>query len=98
VAAGMLDAPRSSSSRVLVTGECGGFEPGGGVGCVAGGDLGVDQGAEQFLGCPPLGLRGEQELGGQVAHRGELEPPQPGFQVRCQRGWRGGGHGRPPMA
>ena len=65
--------------------ERGGLHPGPGVGGVAGGDLGLDQGAQQFLRCPPLGLRGDQQLGGELAHRGELEPAQPGGQVGGQR-------------
>ena len=68
---------RSNSSRVLSDRERRGLEPGAGVGGVAGGDLGLDQGAQQLLGCPPLGLRGEQQLGGELAHRGQLEPAQP---------------------
>ncbi len=67
------------------------FHPGPGVGGVAGGDLGVDQGAQQFLGCPPLGLRGDQQLGGELPDSGQLEPAQPGGDVGGQRR-RGGGH------
>src|SRR5262249_51133190 len=40
------------------------FHPGPGVGGVAGGDLGVDQGPQQLFGGPPLGLRGDQQVGG----------------------------------
>ena len=61
------------------------FMPGPGVGGVAGGDLGLDQGAQQLLGCPPLGLRGDQQLGGELPHRGELQPAQPGGEVGGQR-------------
>ena len=46
--------------------ERGGLQPGAGVGGVAGADLGLDQGAQQFLGCPPLGLGGEQQLAGRA--------------------------------
>ena len=81
----MEHADRSSSSRVLVTGNAAVFIRVAGVGGVAGGDLGVDQGAQQFLGCPPLGLGGDQQLGGELAHGGELEPAQPGGEVGCQR-------------
>ena len=62
-----------------------GLEPGGGVGGVAGGDLGLDEGAQQFLGCPPLGLRGAQQFRGELAYRGQLEPAQPVDQVGGQR-------------
>src|SRR6266851_3723244 len=48
----------------LGDGERRGFHPGPGVGRVAGGDLGVDQGPQQFFGRPPLGLRGDQQAGG----------------------------------
>ena len=77
--------------------ERGGFEAGPGVGGVAGADLGFDQDAQQLLGCPPLGFRGEQQLGGEAAHRGQLEPPQALGEVGGQRR-RGRGHASPPMA
>jgi hypothetical protein len=59
--------------------------------------LRVIAGAQELLGVPPLGLGGDQQLGGQAAHRGEFEPLQPGVEVGGQR--RGGGHaGSPPKA
>jgi len=64
----------------LDDGERGGLHPGPGVGRLAGGDLGIDQGPQQFLGRPPLGLRGDEQLGGELPHRGELEPPEPGAE------------------
>ena len=51
-------------------------------------DLGLDQGAQELLGVPPLRLRGDQQLGRQPAHRGHLQPTQPLVQVRRQ--WRRG--------
>jgi hypothetical protein len=63
----------------------------------AGGDLGLDPAAQELFGCPPLGLRGDQELGREVANRGQLQPPQPVGEVGGQRRRRGG-HGRPPIA
>jgi site-specific DNA recombinase len=77
--------------------ERGVAQPGPGVGGVAGGDLGLDQGAEQFFRGPPLGLRGQQELGGEPPHRGHFQPAQPLGQVGGQRR-DGRGHDRPPMA
>jgi hypothetical protein len=85
----------------LGDGEGGGLEPVAGVRGVAGADLGLDQGAQQLLWRPALGLGGDQQLGGEGAHRGQLEPPQPGGQVRRQRR-SGSGHRAPaqelPMA
>src|SRR5690348_8230023 len=77
--------------------ERGVAHPGPGVGGVPRRDLGLDQGAQQLLGGPPLSAGGQQQLGGQLANRGELEPPQPGSQVRRQRR-RGGGHDSRPRA
>ena len=71
-----------------------GLEPGAGVGGVAGGDLGLDEGAQQLFGRPALGLRGAQHLGGESAHRGELEPAQPVDQVRAPATGAVGGHER----
>ena len=75
--------------------ERGGLEPGAGVGGVAGGDLGLDQGAQELLGGPALGLGGEQQLGGEAAHRGQLQPAQPVVQVGRQRRWGRGHDGLP---
>ena len=72
--------------------------PGAGVGLVAGGDLGLDQGAEELLGVPPLGLRGDQQLGGEAAHRGHLQPLQPVVQVGGQRRRAGGVTAGSPLA
>jgi hypothetical protein len=77
--------------------ERGVLQPGAGVGGVAGADLGFDQGAQQLFRCPALGLRGEQELGGEPAYRGQFQPAQPFGEVGCQRR-RGRGHDSPPMA
>ena len=74
---GMLLADRSNSSMVLSDGEAGLLAAQPGVAGVAGGDLGLDQGPQQLFGCPALGLRGDQQLGGDAAHAGELEPAQP---------------------
>ena len=74
-----------------------GLEPGGGVGGVAGGDLGLDEGAQQLLRCPALGLGGAQQLGGQLTHRGQLEPAQPVDQIGCEHRCLAG-HDRPPRA
>ena len=72
--------------------ERSGLHPGPGVGCLTGGDLGVDQGPQQFLGCPPLGPGGDQQLGGELPHRSELEPAQSGGDVGRQLRRRGGSH------
>ena len=74
-----------------------GLEPGAGVGGVPGGDLGLDQGAQQLLGCPPLGLRGAQQFRGEVTHRGQLEPAQPVGEIGRQRR-RGRAHDELPTA
>jgi hypothetical protein len=66
-------------------GERGGFEPVGFVGRIAGGDLGLDQGAQHFLGGPALCLGGQQDLGGTAAHRRQLEPPDPSVQIGGKR-------------
>ena len=88
----MEEAARSKSPRVLVTGKAALPHPVPGVGLIPGRDLGFDQGAQELLGVPPLGAGGDQEFGGQAAHRGELEPAQPGGQVggqrrRCRAHW-----------
>jgi DNA invertase Pin-like site-specific DNA recombinase len=77
--------------------ERGVAQPGAGVGGVAGADLGFDQGAQQLFGAPALGLRGDQELGGEPAHGSQFQPAQPFGEVRRQRR-RGRGHDSPPMA
>ena len=77
-------------------GERRSLEPGAGVGGVPGGDLGLHQGAQQLLGCPPLGLRGAQQLRRQLTHGGQLEPAQPVGEVRRQR-WRSGAHDDLPI-
>jgi hypothetical protein len=40
--------------------------------------------ARRVVGSPALGLGGEPQFGGELAHRGELEPAQPGGQVGRQ--------------
>jgi cytochrome P450 len=77
--------------------ERGRAHPVAGVGGVPGGDLGLDEGAQELLRGPALGLRGDQQLRGELAHRGELEPAQPVDQVGGQRGW-GRGHDELPTA
>jgi hypothetical protein len=89
VAGGTLDTVRSNSSRVFDQRKRRGLEAVAGVGGVTGGDFGLDQSAQQLLGCPALGLRGLQEFGGEVAHGGELEPAQPVGEVGCQHRRRG---------
>ena len=71
--------------------EAGLSAAGAGVRLVAGSDLGLHQGAEELFGVPPLGAGGEEQLGGEAAHPGHLQPFQTGSQVRRQSG-RGGGH------
>ena len=70
-------------------GEGGLPHAGAGVGFVAGGDLGFDQGAQELLGVPALRLGGDQQFWGEAAHRGHLQPFQPVVEVRGQ--WRRGG-------
>ena len=63
---------------------------GAGVGGVAGGDLGLDQGAQQLLGGPALGLGGDQQLGGELgASRPASAGVSPVVEVRGQRRVRG---------
>jgi hypothetical protein len=71
-------------------------KPGAGVGGVAGADLGLDQGAEELLGLPPLGFRGDQQLGCELPHRGHLQPLQPLNEVRRQWWRRRRGHDTSP--
>ena len=81
-------APRRRSGRIvegLGDREPGLAAAGGGVGGVPGGDLGLDQGAQELLRAPPLRLRGDQQLGCESAHRGHLQPFQPVVQVGGQR-------------
>ena len=54
--------------------------------------LGLDQGAEDLLGCPALGPGDLEQFGRQLADRGELEPAQAGGQVRVQDRRLGGAH------
>ena len=72
-------------------------EPGPGVRRVPGGDLGLDEGAEELLGRPPLGFGGEEQLGGEAAHGSQPEPPETGLEVTGKWGGRGG-HAGSPMA
>jgi hypothetical protein len=80
----------------LVTGNAAFFSLVRGAGGVAGVDLGLDQGAQQFLRCPALGLGGQEQFGGEPAHRSQFRPPQPLGQVGGQR-QRGRDHDSPPM-
>ena len=64
-----------------MTGNAGGFEPVDDVGGIPGGQFGLDEGAQHFLGGPALRFGGEQHLGGGAADRGEFEPPQPGIEI-----------------
>jgi hypothetical protein len=66
--------------------ERGAPHPGAGVRLVPAGDLGLDQCAQELLGVPAVGLCGDQQLRGQLADGGELEPAEPGDQIGCQRG------------
>ena len=67
------------------------------VGRVAGRDLGLDEGAEELLGGPPLGLGGDEQFGCEAAHRAESEPSKSGFEIGGQGRCRGG-HDWSPMA
>ena len=73
-------------------GEPSGFEPVGGVGGIPGGDLSFDQGAQHFLRCPPLNLRGDHYFGGVASDSRQLQAAQRGVQiggqVRDLSGWR----------
>jgi hypothetical protein len=40
-------------------------------------DPGLDEWAQELLGVPAVGLRGDQQLGCQATHRGHLQPSQP---------------------
>jgi len=68
--------PRHRTPRVAWPRKRRLLHPGADVGVVTGGDLGFDEGAEELLGLPSLGLRGHQQLGGQPTHRGHLQPLQ----------------------
>jgi hypothetical protein len=78
--------------------ESGLAHAGPGVGLIAGGDFGVDQGAQELFGVPPLGLRGDQQLGSQAAHRGQFQASEPGVEVGGQRRRCGAHAGSPPKA
>ena len=47
-------------------------------------EIDMCQGAEQLLGALALGLGRDQQLGGEVAHRGQFEPAEAVGQVRAQ--------------
>jgi hypothetical protein len=61
------------------------------VGLVTGGDLRLDQGAQQLFGQPALRLGGDEQLGGELAHLRELEPLQPLLEIRGEHN-RGAAH------
>jgi hypothetical protein len=71
----------------LGDGESGLAASGACVGGVPGGDLGLDQGAEELLGVPPLRLGGDQQFGCEPAHGGHLQPFQAVVEVGGQRRW-----------
>jgi hypothetical protein len=62
------------------------------VGRVARGDLGLDEGAQQFLWRPALGLGLLQGFGGHRPNTGQLQALEPGEQVGSQRRGGLGGH------
>ena len=64
---------------------------------VARGDLGFDQGAQELLGAPALGLGHHQQFGSEAAYGTEAQAAEPGFEVGGERRWRGA-HTSPPMA
>jgi hypothetical protein len=70
---------------------------GAGVRLIAGGDLGLHQGAEELLGVPPLGAGGEEQFGGEATHPGHLQPFQTGGQVRRQGRWSSAHGCSPPI-
>ena len=59
---GDVEALKSLGDR-----ERGGLEAVGGVGGIAGGDLGLDQRAQDLFGCPALGLGDLEDFGGVAA-------------------------------
>ena len=81
---GIDEAATSNSSRRLATGKLA-ADPGSGVGRVAAGDLRFDEGAQELLRRPALRLGGDQQLGGDAAHRGELQPAQTGVEIGGER-------------
>ena len=66
------------------------LQPSTGVGHVARGDLGLDQGAQEVLWAPALRLGRDEQLRRELAHGGELQPAQARGQIRRQRRRRGG--------
>ena len=78
--------------------EVGGLVAGSGVGGVAAGDLGFDEGAQEVLWAPALGFGRDQQFGGDGSHGGQLQAAQTGDQVGGQRRRGGRGHRGSPMA
>jgi hypothetical protein len=72
VGAGMLLAARSNCSTVLTVGKQACLLRSRVLLGIPGGDLDLDQGPQQLLGGPALGLGGDQQLRGDPAHAGEL--------------------------
>ena len=66
-------------------GEPGGFQAGALVGCLAGGDLFADEGGEQFVRRPALGLGGLQQLGRELAHSAQPQSSEPGLELGIKR-------------
>jgi hypothetical protein len=65
--------------------EAGGLQAGALVGRLARGDLLADQGGEQLVRRPALGLGGLQQLGRELAHPAQPQPAQPGLELGIQR-------------
>jgi hypothetical protein len=70
----------------LVTGNPAVFEAVDDVGGIPGGQLGLDEGPQHFLGCPALRLRDDQDFGGGAPDRSQFEPAQAGVEIGCQCG------------
>jgi site-specific DNA recombinase len=77
-------------SRCLFDREVGRLQPGGGVGGVPSADLSLDEAGQEVLGRPALGLGREHQLGGEAAHRRQLEAAQADLELGGQGRGRGG--------
>ena len=92
MAPGIEDAATSNSSRVLMTGNAAAFIRVAGVGGVPGGDLGLDQGAQQLLGRPRWVFAVTSSSGASWRIAASLSRRSPAAEVGRQRRRAARGH------